>query len=237
MTALVVSGLSVAYGPIRAVRDLHMVVEEGELVALLGPNGAGKTSTMLALMGMVTPAAGTIHLRGTEVTGWKPERIVRRGMTLVPEGRRVFGGLTVAENLRLGAATGTQDRWSARIDEMFPILRERRDQQAGTLSGGEQQQLAIARALLSNPSVLLLDEPSLGLAPAVVDRIFALIDLLRREGLTIVLVEQNVDRSMQICDHAVVLTSGEVAGAGTPDQLTAGRTVHEAFFGDARATR
>lgn len=231
MSVLAVTGLSVAYGPIRAVRGLDLTVEEGELVALLGPNGAGKTSTMSALMGMVPPERGTIRLRGKNITGWGPERVVRVGMTLVPEGRRVFAGLTVEENLRLGAAISKEDRWSSRIAEVFPVLVERKHQQAGTLSGGEQQQLAIARALLSNPTVLLLDEPSLGLAPSVVDRIFHLIGLLKQQGLTILLVEQNVDRSMHICDRAILLVSGEKEAEGTPQQLSAQDAVHEAFFG------
>jgi branched-chain amino acid transport system ATP-binding protein len=155
-------------------------------------------------------------------------------MTLVPEGRRVFAGLTVEENLRLGRATGRGDRWSSRIADFFPVLGERRMQQAGTLSGGEQQQLAIARALLADPRVLLLDEPSLGLAPSVVDGIFRLIRLLKQEGLTIVLVEQNVDRSLRICDRAILLVSGRKQGEGAPDQLLAADTVHEAFFGERR---
>jgi branched-chain amino acid transport system ATP-binding protein len=231
MTMLAVRGLDVAYGPIRAVRGLDLTIEKGQLVALLGPNGAGKTSTMSALMGMVTHWKGTVELNGVNISRWSPERIVRQGMTLVPEGRRIFGSLTVAENLRLGAATGKHERWAGRVREFFPILVDRQGQEAGTLSGGEQQQLAMARALLSDPQVLLLDEPSLGLAPAVVDRIFELIQLLRSEGLTILLVEQSVERSLQICDHAVVLSSGAIKGAGTSDDLKKRGVLDEAFFG------
>jgi branched-chain amino acid transport system ATP-binding protein len=231
MPLLEITDLHVSYGPIFAVRGLDLAVEEGELVALLGPNGAGKSSTLAALMGMVRPASGSVRFDGRDIGGWSTERIVRRGMTLVPEGRRVFADLTVTENLRLGAATGGADRWSKLFGSMFPILQERRNQRAGTLSGGEQQQLAIARALLSNPRVLLLDEPSLGLAPAVVDRIFDLIKVLHDEGLTVVLVEQNARRALEMSDRAIVLASGECVSAGTPADLLAGEALTHAFFG------
>ena len=231
MSALIVRGLDVAYGPIRAVRKLDLEVGEGELFALLGTNGAGKSSTLQAILGMVPTAAGQVTLGGTEITGWRPERVVRAGMTLVPEGRRVFGSLSVAENLRLGAALGRGGRWERRIHELFPILMERSGQAAGTLSGGEQQQLAIARALLADPSVLLLDEPSLGLAPTVVDRIFELVKTLQEEGLTLVLVEQNVERSLDICDRAVILASGEKVAEQTADELREDRSTLQAHFG------
>jgi len=231
VSALIVRGLDVAYGPIRAVRKLDLEVGEGELFALLGTNGAGKSSTLQAILGMVPTAAGQVTLGGTEITGWRPERVVRAGMTLVPEGRRVFGSLSVAENLRLGAALGRGGRWERRIHELFPILMERSGQAAGTLSGGEQQQLAIARALLADPSVLLLDEPSLGLAPTVVDRIFELVKTLQEEGLTLVLVEQNVERSLDICDRAVILASGEKVAEQTADELREDRSTLQAHFG------
>lgn len=233
MSLLQINDLHVAYGPIYAVRGLDLAVDEGQLVALLGPNGAGKSSTLAALMGMVKPASGAIELDGKKILGWSTERIVRKGMTLVPEGRRVFADLTVAENLRLGAATGSGDRWSHLFDQMFPILDERRNQRAGTLSGGEQQQLAIARALMSNPRVLLLDEPSLGLAPTVVDRIFDLIQMLHDEGLTILLVEQNARRALEMADQAVVLASGSCVSSSTSDEALTEEALTRAFFGDS----
>ena len=236
MPLLDITDLRVAYGPIYALHGLNLSVQEGELVALLGPNGAGKSSTLAALMGMVKPAAGTVKLDGRNIVGWSTERTVRHGMTLVPEGRRVFADLTVAENLRLGAAVGKNDRWSTLFDTMFPILQERRHQRAGTLSGGEQQQLAIARALLSNPRILLLDEPSLGLAPTVVDRIFDLIQVLHDEGLTIVLVEQNARRALDMADRAIVLASGDCVFSGTPAELLAGEALTQAFFGGEEKT-
>lgn len=225
--------LSVTYGAISAVRDFSLEVEEGEFVALLGPNGAGKTSTLSGVMNLVD-AKGTVRLGDSDISGWSTEKIVHHGMTLVPEGRRIFAGLSVADNLRLGKVAGSSHAWEPQIERLFPILTDRASQMAGTLSGGEQQQLAIARALLSDPKVLLLDEPSLGLAPAVVDRIFELIAVLREKGLTILLVEQDLQRSLEICDRAVVLASGEVVARGTSAELVAEGVFEEAFLGTGR---
>jgi branched-chain amino acid transport system ATP-binding protein len=221
---LVVEGLSARYGPIVAVRDLSFRVEHGEIVTLLGANGAGKTTTLAAIMGIVRPSAGRVAFDGRDVTGLSPEAIVRLGMTLSPEGRRIFAGLTVEENVALGAAS-RRDRPAVardreRILALFPVLEVRLRQLAGTLSGGEQQQLAIARALMSGPRMLLLDEPSLGLAPMFVDLVFGLIQTLRRDfGLTILLVEQNVDRALQVSDRGYVLASGTLRSSGTSAEL------------------
>jgi branched-chain amino acid transport system ATP-binding protein len=219
---LTVSGLSVSYGPILAVRDLHLEIPDGEVVALLGPNGAGKSSTLKALVGLTPCSADAITLGGTDIRAARTEARVRLGMALSPEGRQVFDGLTVAENLRLGGAVS--DRSAAaeieeEITQLFPILRERRNQLAGTLSGGQQQQLAIARALMSRPRLLMLDEPSLGLAPRIVDDIFALIANLRDRGITIIVVEQNVTRALEVADRGYVLEGGKLVLSGSAAEL------------------
>ena len=233
---LEVAGLTVRYRSVHAVRSVDLAVHQGEIVALLGPNGAGKSSFLNGLMGLV-PRSGDIRLNGAAIAGEPPERIVRRGMTLTPEGRRVFATLSVAENLALGAAS-RRDRegvaaMEAEIYELFPVLAERRRQSAGTLSGGEQQQLAIARSLMSAPRVLLLDEPSLGLAPLVVDAIFELIDTLRRRGQTILLVEQNVELALDIADRGYVLANGRIVLSGDATALRASQGVERAYLGIA----
>ena len=223
---LVVDGLTVAYGAVVAIRDVSLTVGDGEIVAALGPNGAGKTTLLRTIAGALKPQHGSVGFDGRPLTGLAPEVVVRRGVALVPEGRHVFPNLTVLENLTIGGIARTDrddlrtdtDRWLAR----FPILGERANQMAGTLSGGEQQQLAIARALMSRPRMLLLDEPSLGLAPIFVDRIFELITQLRSEGVTILLVEQNVHRALEIADRAYVLSVGAVVASGATDQLVEG---------------
>ena len=230
-----VSGLTVAYDGIRAVRDLDLSVAKGEVVALLGPNGAGKSSTLNAIVGLAPTVAGTVRIDGVPVTGKPPEEIVRLGCTQVPEGRQVFGELTVAENLTLGGlarSSGRSDR-EVRDDllELFPILRDRSKQTAGTLSGGEQQQLAIARALMSDPRIVLFDEPSLGLAPVVTERIFNLIASLRSRGLTMLIVEQNVELALNICDRSYVLASGDLMLTGTPAELRAATGVQRTYLG------
>ena len=232
---LTVSDLAVSYGAVQAVHGLSLVVSEGEIVTLLGANGAGKSSTLSALMGLAPIASGSVAFDGRAIGGLAPERIVRLGMTLTPEGRHVFPNLTIDENLALGRATRRDrdgvEKTRGEMFALFPILAERRSQLAGTLSGGEQQMLAIARSLMSRPRLLLLDEPSLGLAPQVVDAIFELIPRLRDGGLTILLVEQSVDLALEIADRGYVLRNGELAMVGTADELAASSGVERAYMG------
>jgi branched-chain amino acid transport system ATP-binding protein len=222
---LSVENISVSYGPIRAIRDIRLSVSSGEIVALLGPNGAGKSTTLKALMSLHPVSSGRITFEDQVITGLATEQIVRLGMTLTPEGRKVFAGLTVDENLRLGSAARKDKaevtKTRAEIFELFPILKERIHQFAGTLSGGEQQQLAIARSLMSAPRLLLLDEPSLGLAPQIVDQIFDLISDLRQRGLTILLVEQNAEMALEIADRGYIYANGMIELTGTGAELRA----------------
>ncbi len=227
---LTVEGLSVAYGPVRAVRDLSLAVFPGEIVALLGANGAGKTTTLHALMGL-TPSTGRRIFAGHDLGSSSTEDIVKMGMTLVPEGRRVFPKLTVAENLRIGGYATKGRRPEIDPLNLFPVLANRADQAAGTLSGGEQQQLAIARALMSSPRLLLLDEPSLGLAPVVVDIIFDLLADLNRQGVTLCIVEQNVNLALEISKRAYVMATGEVRIQGTSKELSESTGIERAYLG------
>jgi branched-chain amino acid transport system ATP-binding protein len=233
---LEVSGLEVRYGAIRAVRGVSLSVAAGELAVLLGANGAGKSSTLKAIAGVLRPARGRIALGGAEVPyGW-PERMVRQGAAMVPETRDIFPDLTVAENLKLGAFTRRGDAAGvaedhARVVTLFPVLGERAGQPAGTLSGGEQQMLAIARALMSRPRLLLLDEPSLGLAPAIIERIFKMIAELKQSGLTILLVEQNAAHALAIADRAYVLRLGEVAASGPAAEIRAATDLKALYLG------
>jgi branched-chain amino acid transport system ATP-binding protein len=231
---LAVRNLSVRYGAVEAVRGLDLTVPESTLVALLGANGAGKTSTLAAIAGLVPVAGGTITFDGQPVTGLSAEMLARRGVGLVPEGRRVFAGLTVAENLMLGgavhAAPPERRRRLADMEARFPVLAERRHQKAGLLSGGEQQMLAIARALMARPRLLLMDEPSLGLAPQMVERVFDLIAELRAEGITILLVEQNVPLSLDVADSGVVLANGRAVLEGPASELAASERVRNAYL-------
>jgi branched-chain amino acid transport system ATP-binding protein len=219
----VLEDVYVRYGAIAALRGISINVEQGEMVALIGVNGAGKSTTLMTIAGVLKPTQGTITFEGQSIVGQSPEEIVRQGLALVPEGRRIFPGLTVEENLRLGAAIRSDRAAIQRdIDEMctrFPILGERLNQAAGTLSGGEQQQLAIARGLMSRPSLLMLDEPSLGLAPILVEEIFELVAQLRETGVTILLVEQNVERTLEIADRAYLLNTGQVEFEGPVEEL------------------
>ena len=230
---LQVQGLTVRYGQVQAVRDVSLSVPQGAVVVLLGANGAGKCSTLNAIAGLV-PCGGSVTLDGKPLAGLPAEDIVRRGLSLVPEGRRMFPSLSVADNLHLGGATHARGTaLAARVAaelERFPILRERYHQQAGLLSGGEQQMLAIARALMSAPRLLLLDEPSLGLAPQMVDRVFDLITDLREQGITILLVEQNAERALEIADHAYVLQSGQMVLSGTGADLAQDDSVRHAYL-------
>ena len=209
-----VEGISVGYGGSPVVRDLSLDVSEGEIVGLIGPNGAGKSTTLHALMGLVPLRAGEVLLEGRSLRGRSPERIARAGVALVPEGRRLFGELTVEENLRLGLAgrssNGAGSDPLAEAYELFPMLADFRARAAGVLSGGQQQQLAIARALVAAPRVLLLDEPSLGLAPTMVDLVFSTLSAIRDRGLAILLVEQRAQRTVALADRTHVLANGEL---------------------------
>jgi branched-chain amino acid transport system ATP-binding protein len=209
--ALVLEKLSVRYGAVEAVRELSLELRAGEIVGLIGPNGAGKSSTLHAIMGAAPVTGGDVRVDGASVVGRRSEDIARRGVALVPEGRRIFGELTVEENLRVGlAARRARSNGSslARAYETFPILRESRARQAGLLSGGQQQQLAIARALVAEPDVLLLDEPSLGLAPKMVDVVFEALSQIRESGLAVLLVEQRAQRTVAFADRSYVLSNG-----------------------------
>jgi branched-chain amino acid transport system ATP-binding protein len=212
--SLSVENLSVRYGAVEAVRGLSLEVRPGEIVGLIGPNGAGKSSTLHAIMGTAPVTGGDVQLAGRSVVGRRPEEVARSGIALVPEGRRIFGELTVEENLRLGFAARRSRSDVAgtlgRAFELFPILREFRARTAGALSGGQQQQLAIARALVAEPDVLLLDEPSLGLAPKVVDVVFDALGRIREAGLAVLLVEQRAQRTVALAERSYVLANGEL---------------------------
>jgi branched-chain amino acid transport system ATP-binding protein len=232
---LSVEALKIRYGEVEAVRRVDLTVASGEIIALVGANGAGKSSTLGAIAGLVPAASGKVVFDGAAITGMAPEAIARKGVALVPEGRRIFASLTVADNLRLGGAVH-QSAAEAKLREeemleLFPILRRYHRVKGGNLSGGEQQMLAIARALMSKPRMILLDEPSLGLAPQLIDTVFDLIAELRRKGLTILLVEQNVALALEIADRAVVLANGEVVLSGTARELASSDLVRQAYLG------
>ena len=230
MTALALENLSVRYGAVDAVRGLSLEVKPGQVVGLIGPNGAGKSSTLHAIMGSAPIVGGDVRLDGSSLVGRRPEDVARRGIALVPEGRRIFGELTVEENLRLGLAARRKQHNGgglARAYELFPMLDEFRARQAGVLSGGQQQQLAIGRALASDPDVLLLDEPSLGLAPKIVDVVFEALSRIKEAGLAVLLVEQRAQRTVALADESHVLANGELrltlgpSDAGDTDRLVA----------------
>ena len=232
---LKIDELKVSYGGIEAVKGITFEVPERKIVTLIGANGAGKSTTLRTIAGLVKPAAGRIHLQGEDITGLSPDRIVPKGITLVPEGRRVFPDLTVLENLRIGAYL-RNDKDSIEEDiqwvyELFPRLQERSWQAAGTLSGGEQQMLAVGRALMSRPKLMMLDEPSLGLAPLVVQDIFSIIREINRQGVTILLIEQNANMALKIADLAYVLETGKITMSGTGAELLANEKVKEAYLG------
>jgi branched-chain amino acid transport system ATP-binding protein len=210
--------LDVSYGTVPAVRGLSLELAAGELVGLIGPNGAGKSTMLHAIMGVVPAGGGDVRLAGRSLRGRRPEAIARAGIALVPEGRRIFGELTVEENLRLGlsARRGNGDDPLGDAFDLFPVLQEQRARRAGVLSGGQQQQLAIGRALVARPDVLLLDEPSLGLAPTVVDAVFAALQTIRERGVTVLLVEQRAQRTVAAADRTYVLANGELRMTLTP---------------------
>jgi len=229
-----VRGLEVSYGGIRAVKGVDLAVDEGELVCLIGANGAGKTSTLKAIARLLPANAATLSFDGTDIRTARVHELPRRGMVMVPEGRGVFPRLTVQENLAMGAyARGEGDPESQY--QRFPRLRERRHQTAGTLSGGEQQMLAIARALMSRPKLLLLDEPSMGLAPLMVAKIFEIIAEVAREGVTILLVEQNAKLALEAASRGYVMESGSITLAGDAKTLLADARVREAYLGETTA--
>lgn len=236
---LEVKGLSVAYGGIHAVKNISFQVPKGEVVTLIGANGAGKSSTLRSIVGLVKPSAGSILLNGREIVGKTAENIVSQGITLVPEGRRVFADLTVLENLKIGAYL-RKDKLDDDINwcyDLFPRLKERSWQLAGTLSGGEQQMLAIARALMSRPDVIMMDEPSLGLAPIVVKDVFDIIREINRQGKTILLVEQNANMALHAAHHGYVMETGTITLSGTGRELAENESVKAAYLGKAKTKK
>ena len=232
---LKVTDLKVNYGMIQAIKGISFTVEDGEIVTLIGANGAGKTTTMHAISGLLKPASGSIQLDGKELTKVAPHKIVGMGLAQVPEGRRVFSQQTVEENLRLGAyARKDKDGIAGDLEnvfELFPRLKERRTQPAGTLSGGEQQMLAMGRALMAKPSILLLDEPSMGLSPLLVSEIFHIIEEINQKGTTVLLVEQNAKRALAIANRAYVLETGRITLSGTGEELARDERVQKAYLG------
>ena len=237
MALLEVRNLQVNSGPIQAVKGIDLDVEKGTLVALLGANGAGKTTTLRAITGMVK-AYGSVHLGETEILGQRGYKTARMGVNMSPEGRLIFAGLTVEENLKAGAycikSAKQYQKNMDRVQELFPILRERRRQQAGTLSGGEQQMLAIGRALMADPEILLLDEPSLGLAPLIIQDIFKTLQAIRSEGTTILMVEQNALATLKIADYGYVLELGKISMHGPASQLVRDERLIEAYLGNKK---
>lgn len=233
---LEVKDLCVNYGGIKAVKNISFQVPKGEIVTLIGANGAGKSSTLRSIVGLVKPASGSVKLNGEEIAGKTPEHIVNKGITLVPEGRRVFADLTVLENLKVGAYM-RKDKLDDDINwcyDLFPRLKERSWQLAGTLSGGEQQMLAIARALMSRPEIIMMDEPSLGLAPIVVQGVFDIIHEINRQGKTILLVEQNANMALKAAHHGYVMETGTITLSGTGKELSENESVKAAYLGKSR---
>ena len=236
MTLLAVEKISVRYGQLTALRNASIAIAEGETLFITGPNGAGKSTLLKAIAGVVTPRQGSIRFGGRQITGKAPEDIARMGFSMVPEGREVFGSLTIAENLRLGAGMRRDKDQAARDMEqvyaVFPMLKERKDSQAGVLSGGQQQMLVIGRALMAGPRLIAIDEPSLGLAPKVIDDVYAtLIRLRDNRGLTLLIVEQSATRAMLTGGRMVLMRSGEVALEGDARELVKGEALRQAYFG------
>ena len=234
-------GVETYYGKIKALHGVSLNVEEGQLVTILGANGAGKSTILKTISGLVEPENGTIHFNNIRIDREDPEKIVSMGISHVPEWRRIFPDLTVYDNLYMGGfLIKNEELLSERMEEAythFPILRNRKDQLAGTLSGGEQQMLAISRALMIKPRLLLLDEPSMGLSPLLVQDIFATIKELHKSGVTILLVEQNVNHALKIADYGYVLTTGKIFLSGTYDELIKEETVREQYLGEGKYTR
>lgn len=235
MAILEVRDLQVCYGVIRALHGISFEVKEGEIVTLIGANGAGKTTTMQSVVGLIPKHAGTVMFDGNDITKTPCHKIVHLGMTQVPEGRRIFQELTVYENLLMGAySMKDQSGFKKDLDAIyarFPRLAERKNQIAGTLSGGEQQMLAIGRALMSHPKLLMLDEPSMGLSPLLVDQVFEIIKDINKDGTTVLLVEQNAGKSLAISDRAYVLENGKIVLSGTGEELASSEMVRKAYLG------
>lgn len=233
-----ISGLSTSYGSIKAIKGIDLDVPQGSIVSLIGANGAGKTTTMNSLVGLLKPQAGQLKFLGQEIRGLAPHKIVNLGMSLVPEGRRILAGMTVLENLEMGAYQRKDKEVQADLAKVFRrflILEERKQQLGGTLSGGQQQMLAIGRALMARPKLLLLDEPSMGLAPLVVSDIFKVIQEINQEGTTILLVEQNVRQALKIAHYAYVLETGKIVLHGKAEEVAKNPRVMEAYLGGAKA--
>ena len=232
---LKVEGLTCAYGKVMAVRGLTMEVQQGELVTLIGANGAGKTTTLKAISGVLDPVEGRIEFDGEDITNASARKVLELGIAHCPEGRRIFPYMTVRENLEMGCFlrndSGAIETDMQAIYDRFPVLYERRSQAAGTLSGGEQQMLAIGRALMSRPRLVLFDEPSLGLAPNLVERTFEIVEQIRSEGMTVIMVEQNAFAALELCDRSYVLESGEVTLSGTGKSLLRNKDVQRAYLG------
>ena len=234
---LKIEDLQVNYGGIEAVKGISFEVQEGQIVTLIGSNGAGKSSTLRTISGLVKPSGGKIMFAGEDITGKDPTQIVTQGVTLVPEGRRIFPDMTVLENLKIGAYLRKDDlsedlEW---VYSLFPRLKERSWQAGGTLSGGEQQMLAVGRALMSRPKLLMMDEPSLGLAPLVVQGIFDIIRTINQQGVTVLLIEQNANMALKLADRAYVLETGLITKAGTGAELLADESIKEAYLGKKKA--
>ena len=238
MSMLTVSDLHVNFGGIKALKGISFEVEEGHIVTLIGANGAGKSTTLRAIAGLVPVGSGKVFFQGEDITGKDAQKIVERGISMVPEGRRVFPNLTVQENLRIGAylrkdAQGILDS-ADYVYEMFPRLKERSWQMAGTLSGGEQQMLAVGRALMARPKLMMMDEPSLGLAPLVVRDIFSIIKRVANEGITVLLIEQNANAALRAADYGYVMETGLISLTGTGEELLDNPQVRDAYLGQAR---
>ena len=231
---LEVENINVFYGAIHAIKGISFHVDEGEIVTLIGANGAGKTTTLDTIAGLLRSKTGDIRFQGSSLSHMPAHAVVKNGLALVPEGRRVFTQMTVEENLQMGAFTRPKDEVDAslgRVYELFPRLQERRRQVAGTLSGGEQQMLAMGRALMSKPKLMMLDEPSMGLAPILVEQVFEIVQSLHRAGTTILLVEQNAQMALSIANRAYVLENGEITLSGTGKELAQSERVQKAYLG------
>ncbi|CAB4879818.1 unannotated protein [freshwater metagenome] len=233
-TSLSVRGVTSGYGQVTVLRDASIDVSEGEIVAILGANGAGKSTLLKTIVGLLKPSTGSVEAYGEDVTGAAPDRITRKGIVLVPEGRQLFDSMTVRENLQLGAYTrprSEQAESMERVFELFPIVKDRLSQRASTMSGGQRQMVAIGRALMARPSLLLLDEPSLGLAPIVIQETFEALKRLREDGMTILIVEQNANMTLKFADRAYVLDRGRVTMDGPASELAADPRIREAYLG------